>query len=78
MNFIEAIKAVKEGKKVRRKEWTIYYKASEFGYLVDIYNCCDNSLIDVYDLDSLADVLELYKTFISIEHVLANDWEVVE
>lgn len=78
MNFIEAIKAVNEGKKVRRKEWTIYFKASESGHLIDMYNYCDNSLIDLYELDDPSDVIELYTTFISIDHVLATDWEVVE
>ena len=78
MNIIEAIKAVKEGKKVRRKEWTIYYKVSKTGHLIDLYNCCDNSLIDVYELDDPSDVIELYTTFINIDHVLAEDWEVVE
>ena len=66
MNFIEAIKAAKEDSKVKRKEWTIYYKVSKSEHLIDIYDCCDNSL------------LELHKTFIDINNVLANDWEVIE
>lgn len=78
MNIIEAYKQIKLGNKVKRNGWKIYYKASEYGYSVDMYNCCDNSLVDVYELDDPADVLDVYKTFISIDDVLADDWEVID
>lgn len=77
MNIIEAYKQIKLGKKVKRKEWNIYYKACELGSLVDIYNCRDNSLVDVYELD-ISDAMDILKSFMTIEDILADDWEVVE
>lgn len=78
MNIIEAYTHLDFGGKIKRKGWEIYYKACKEEDLVNMYNCCDNSLVDIYELDSIADVMDILKSFMSIEDILADDWEVVE
>ena len=67
MNFGEAIQAMKDGKRVCRKEWkTVWLAISnlEYGRPSFIYYCKDNS-IDEYPV-----------WYPSQEDMMAEDWEV--
>jgi hypothetical protein len=67
MNFGEALQAMKDGKRVCRKEWKNKWLAInnlKYGYPSFVYSCKDNS-IDEYPA-----------WYPSQEDMLADDWEI--
>ena len=67
MNFIEAVRLAKEGKKIRRPTW----KKDEW-YISVMGGIYDNELC----WTTLKDRTVRYMPM--VESILANDWEVVE
>lgn len=71
MNFKNAIEKMKQGKKVRRRGWEdTWFVISDTGNLL----CCKPNAYNKEQTDTKIDDLSLT----NVEHILANDWEVVE
>lgn len=63
MNIIEVAKQLKDGKKIRRKEWV--------GFIFVLFN--NNSLLFKYSQDEKIIDLNL-----KLNDLLADDWEVIK
>lgn len=69
MNFSDALKALKDGKKIRRKKWS----AESFIFLDKFLDKDEIELYYCYDLDGI----KIIPTEIDAEGLLAEDWEIV-
>lgn len=86
MNIIDAMKAVKEGKHIKRKGWYhmhyIYYDGNDRQNIVFGQKLTEDLQIErdrVFNSrKSLAQYLDEWNVTLNLDDYLANDWEVLE
>jgi hypothetical protein len=74
MDFSTAFKALKEGKKIKRKCWQGYWQKTK-----DVYNKEGKDTIFMHCKDGrVLDIRETQDVMFTIGNIAENDWEVVE
>lgn len=67
MKFEEALKAMREGKKVTRKAWSFNLVPDQTIYIDETHHICLSTSINEYEMIQ-----------IPTECILAEDWEIVK
>lgn len=66
MNFSEALLLMKQGKRIRRRQWDEYKHTAPYQWF------------ELNDYKHVVDECNMYVELFEHEDVFANDWEVVE